>query len=592
MQQPRLRLAVRTLRRFVSTAATPPQVTLPWGGRLTGCVVDPENGAPPFQSFLGIPYAAPPVGKLRFMPPQPAEQWSGERAASQERDVCMQIDHYSSKVVGGEDCLYVNVHRPPTTRPDDKKPVLVYVHWGLWSLSNNSMTECGPEFFVAKDMIVVTVNYRVLSFGFLTLNSPAAPGNMGIRDCFAGLRWVHDNITAFGGDPNRVTLFGFCVGAIISQLAQYSDRCKGLFQQSILVSGSMQQSWLGAVPGDVMRARGLKLARLLGCHSDNDEEILTHLQSAPVADLFKATWSCVPQPLSDRNSAPFLPIIDIDAVADPADAIIPENPARMVRGQRSNPVPTLWGLARDDGHIIRGDGMLWEGTRAEEKSLAERFEQLERTLPWDLDLGLPNSRRRQDLIRTIRDLYFHDSSPPTVSEYTNFLSEMNITRGVVEAARRHSTHPQRPRSWLYCFSVEGGNGRTKKRFNLPSGIVAHGDDMGYYFGCRGDPPGPEPRWPPDSIEAVTRRRMVALLSNFVKYGDPTPDHEPEPELRGVRWPLLPDHMAAPFPYLDIGKDLVVREELQGVRMRFWQDVYDRYFTTGDTPAARNPRSFT
>ncbi|KAJ1519776.1 hypothetical protein ONE63_005032 [Megalurothrips usitatus] len=74
--------------------------------------------------------------------------------------------------------------------------------------------------------------------------------------------------------------------------------------------------------------------------------------------------------------------------------------------------------------------------------------------------------------------------------------------------------------------------------------------------------------------------------------DPTPDHEPEPELRGVRWPLLPDHMAAPFPYLDIGKDLVVREELQGVGMRFWQDVYDRYFTTGDTPAARNPRSFT
>ncbi|KAE8739805.1 Carboxyl/Cholinesterase 49, partial [Frankliniella occidentalis] len=560
------------------------EVTLPWGGGLRGRVVEPLTNAPPFQAFLGVPYAAPPVGKLRFLPPQPVEKWSGVRDAIEERDGCLQIDYYSKSVMGSEDCLYVNVYRPPGTEPHCRKPVVVVYSFGAWSLLNMSMNEIGPEFLVAKDIIVVTVPHRLLSFGFLSLNSPVAPGNMGLHDCIAALRWVNENIASFGGDPERVTVFGLCAGGLIGHTFQFLESTKNLFQQNIFISGALSSApWYACAPGDVIRDKSLYLARNLGCTSNNDEEILTYLQSVPAADLFSKTWDCMYScPPSDRVNPPLSPMIDADAYADRNDALWPAHPVKMVRSHTNRPVPTLFGFCRNDGWLNWGPTRMWEGIQANSSNLKDRYAMLERTLPDDLDLPY-GSPEREEVLEEIRRFYFAGTKSPTLHQWYTYTGDL-LARGFYDAFRQHSVHPGRPRSYLYCFSVEGRNNRTSRMFKCPPGIVAHMDDMGYIFGCRDKPPGPEPAWPSTSIEALTRRRIVSLLSNFIKYGDPTPASEPdpEPEIHGLRWPALPPRSAAPYPCLDINTSLSIQHEVLGERVRFWEDMYDRYFTTGIT----------
>ncbi|XP_034238798.1 liver carboxylesterase 2-like isoform X2 [Thrips palmi] len=580
--------ASQSCRSYAAAVAKGLEVAMPWGGKVRGRVVEPTNSAPPYQAFLGIPYAKPPTGKLRFMPPQPVEGWTGVRDAVQEPDLCLQVDYNSKKLVGSEDCLYLNVYRPPGTQPNAKKPVMVYIHYGMWTLSNSSLNEVGPEFFVAKDIVVVVIQYRLTAFGFLSLASPTVPGNMGIKDCMLGLRWVHDNITAFGGDPAQVTVSGFCVGGQIANLMQYQDECKGLFHRNISLSGAIGNSWFGFVPADVMRARSLKLARLLGCHSTNDEEVLAFLQAAPADQLFAKAWDVVDEPAADRPNPPFMPVID--AVAGRGNAVAPEHPIALMRKHRQHAVPTLFGVAREEGHVFRDFTKFWAGTYTEEKDLPERGPKADRMLPWDLDLPL-GSPEREAVAKEIQQLYFGNAKTPTLYQFYEWMSDATIMGGMIESARHHATHPAKPDTYLYCFAVEAAFNRGRVRHNILPGVVVHTDDLGYFFGCGATAPGPEKPVAPDSIEAVTRRRLVGLMANFVKTGDPTPAGVADPDLGDVRWPRLPATLGAPYPYLEIGNDLTVKYELYGARMRFWQTLYDRYFTTGDTPQARKPVTF-
>ncbi|KAE8744567.1 Carboxyl/Cholinesterase 32 [Frankliniella occidentalis] len=574
------------------------EVTLPHGGVLRGREVQ-QNAAPPFQAFLGVPFARPPLGRLRFQPPQPAEPWAGVLPAEQERPPPLQIDYYLKKVVGSEDCLYLNVYRPPGTEASSRKPVLVYFHYGMWSLNNSSMNEVGPELFVAKDIVVVVINYRLLAFGFMSLNTPLAPGNMGLKDAVLGMRWVRENIAAFGGDPERVTAFGFCIGAYIAHTLQFVEAAKGTFQRSMIFSGAMNNTWYGALPGEVLRERTLKLARILGCDEKaSDEEVFEFLQSVPAMELFGKSWDCMASPPpADRANPPFLPVIDGHCVARPEDAVFPAHPFKMLRdGMQVSPVPTMFSLARDDGHVIRGDTKLWTGNRVDEDKLDDHYAKLDRSLPYDLDLEL-GTPERAAVTREVRQLYFDNKRHPTMHQMYTYLGDVFSGMPVVRAARLHAAHPAAPPTYLMNFAVESSffnRSRVKYGKCIVPGLVVHADDMSYYFGAGAEPqgPGPEPELAHDSLEAVTRRRMMAFLSNFIKYGDPTPEDEPEPELRGLRWPRLPASSRAPYPALSFTAHPSVEWEIYGARARFWQDVYERHFTDGDTAVSRAPPSYT
>src|SRR5438105_1055244 len=232
--------------------------------------------------FRGIPYGAPPVGELRWRPPQPAKPWSGVRDASKLGHNCIQHQPYGDidpfKAGVSEDCLYLNVWTkslasrlpPPASR--FARPVLVWIHGGgFWAGFGGEERHNGAR-LAQKGAVVVTLNYRLGAFGFLAhpalaAESPRhAAGNYGLLDQIAALQWVQRNIARFGGDPSRVTIFGESAGGMSVGSLIASPLAKGLFQRAILESGTGVS--VGITPPDSARAIAFHFAESLGVRGD------------------------------------------------------------------------------------------------------------------------------------------------------------------------------------------------------------------------------------------------------------------------------------------------------------------------------------
>lgn len=169
-----------------------------------------------FYWFRGIPYAKPPVGELRYEPPQPQEGWAGELDATMYGSECLQIDFFTRRVTGSEDCLYLNVatrklpdSNAPVTK-DGLYPVIFFIHGGLFMQGKSD--SFGPRYFMDEEVVMVSINYRLNSFGFLNTGDGVVQGNMGMKDQVEALRWVQQNIQYFNGDPARVMLVGESAG--------------------------------------------------------------------------------------------------------------------------------------------------------------------------------------------------------------------------------------------------------------------------------------------------------------------------------------------------------------------------------------------
>jgi para-nitrobenzyl esterase len=209
---------------------------------MSALVVQIESGAvrgladDAVHRFFGIPYAAPPVGALRWRAPQPVQPWSGVRDALKPGAWCLQRDQASGAMIGSEDCLYLNVTTPaqPATAP---RPVLVWVHGGSWSMAGGDFYD-GRRLVEAADVIVVTINYRLGLFGFLNHSALEEPGRVsgdcGLEDQIAALAWVQRDIAAFGGDPGQVTLGGESAGGMSVLCHLHSPMTRGLFQRAIV----------------------------------------------------------------------------------------------------------------------------------------------------------------------------------------------------------------------------------------------------------------------------------------------------------------------------------------------------------------------
>ena len=194
------------------------------------------------QNFKGIPYAAPPVGPLRWRPPQPPVPWAGVRDATRFGDDCMQRPYViSTGQKASEDCLTVSVWTPAHAR-GVRRPVMVFMYGGGFIGGSCAYPLYDGAMLAAEGVVVVCLNYRVGIFGFLahpmlSAESPhRSSGNYGLLDQIAALQWVRDNIAAFGGDPQRVTVFGESAGAVSIAILLTSPLATGLFGQAILHS--------------------------------------------------------------------------------------------------------------------------------------------------------------------------------------------------------------------------------------------------------------------------------------------------------------------------------------------------------------------
>jgi para-nitrobenzyl esterase len=337
-----LRLATGiSLLALVATAAyqkSPPRVTIDTG-TLEG-VVDSTSGV---YLFRGVPYAAPPVGELRWKPPQPAKSWSGVRDAKQLGHNCIQHQPYSDidPFAAGisEDCLYLNVWTSSLDARAAKKPVLVWIHGGGFFAGFGGEERHNGGRLAQKGAVVVTLNYRLGALGFMAhpafaAQSPHhAAGNYGLLDQIAALQWVKRNIARFGGDPSRVTIFGESAGGMSVGSLIASPLAKGLFQRAILESGT--GVGVGIAPRETSAAVARELADSLGVRG-SDSDVAPRLRALDPNAVLQASLH-----LGRQGEPRFWPTVDGWVLPHPVDSAILTGAANIV--------PVIAGSNRDEG---------------------------------------------------------------------------------------------------------------------------------------------------------------------------------------------------------------------------------------------------
>jgi para-nitrobenzyl esterase len=326
-------------------------------GLVRGLIV---GNADDIQLYRGIPYAAPPVGELRWRPPQPAQQWQGVRecfafgAAAPQHPVALgtMFPGMTLQAKTNEDCLYLNVWAP-ARRGSEPLPVMVWIHGGGYVFGADSQGLYDGANLARRGVIVVGMNYRLGPLGFLahpqlTAESPhAASGNYGILDQVEALKWVQRNIGAFGGDPARVTIFGESAGGNSVYALLMSPLAKGLFQRAIAQSGAtltfahIKQSHYGYRPAE---AAGVEFAKKCGAAEGPGQ--LAALRAMSADALLKATAGFdAPRSLEFRSDRlRFGPVVD--------GWVIPDDPMTLFEKGRVNGVPLIVGANADEGSLF------------------------------------------------------------------------------------------------------------------------------------------------------------------------------------------------------------------------------------------------
>jgi para-nitrobenzyl esterase len=327
----RLAVAGLTLGALIAAA---PAVSASAGGPVAGPVAGTANGPVrglangTVDEFLGIPYAAPPVGALRWQPPQPAASWSGVRDATQFAPHCPQLGGPFGLASTSENCLFLNVFTPRHHRAGSHFPVMVWIHGG--ALVTGESNDYDPTQLVADGVTVVTINYRLGALGFLAhpalADANGQSGDYGLMDQQAALRWVQRNIARFGGNPHDVTVFGESAGGLstLSQVA--SPQARGLFERAIVESGSYN---LTQAPLASAESAGEAFATKAGCAS----QTAACLRSLPVSTI-----------LADQDASGYTPNVNSE--------VLPETLGTAFATGDFNRVPIINGTNRDEWRLF------------------------------------------------------------------------------------------------------------------------------------------------------------------------------------------------------------------------------------------------
>uniref|UniRef100_A0A9L0JEE7 Carboxylic ester hydrolase n=1 Tax=Equus asinus TaxID=9793 RepID=A0A9L0JEE7_EQUAS len=315
-------------------------------GKVLGKHVSLEGFAQPVAVFLGVPFAKPPLGSLRFAPPQPADPWPFVKNTTSYPPMCSQdpvagqiasdlftIRKENIPVQFSEDCLYLNIYTPAELTKKSRLPVMVWIHGGALMVGGAS-TYDGLALSAHENVVVVTIQYRLGIWGFLSTGDEHSPGNWGHLDQVAALHWVQDNIANFGGDPGSVTIFGESAGGESVSVLVLSPLAKNLFHRAISESGVAFTA--GLVQKD-SKAAAQQIAVFAGCKSTTSAVIVHCLRQKTDDELLE---------LSLKMSHPFLPAV-VDGV------LLPKMPEEILAEKKFNTVPYIVGINKQEfGWII------------------------------------------------------------------------------------------------------------------------------------------------------------------------------------------------------------------------------------------------
>ncbi|XP_072940507.1 esterase FE4-like [Epargyreus clarus] len=456
-----------------------------------------------FFEYLGIPYATADKN-TRFQAPGPPPTWKGVYKAVDEMNSCVQKAFIGT--MGSEDCLKVNVNVPVTAKRP--LPVMVYIHGGAFILGSGGKLLYAPDFLVQKDVIVVSFNYRLGILGFLCLGIKEAPGNAGLKDQVAALRWIKKNIAAFGGDPENITIFGESAGATSTSMLIISKATDGLFNKAILQSGSSLSNW--AINREPLQSASL-LAKTLGHDTDDPHELYKIFSEMEYSDLIllKATKT-----LGKFYDTQLMHLPCVEKNIEGVEATIDDLPFNLLHKNSKN-IPIIIGTNSKEGLFLTA--------LATDESLQER----QGKYLFASDVSFASEKEGDAVAKKVKEFYFgkDDISMKNLMNVSDLYTHLYFEMPSIfetEILVMKNTAP----IYNYYFNYSGNRNYLKMRTgNSKESGACHADDVFYLFDAR------VLIFPISERDRSMIESMTSMWTDFAKYGDPTPKFSSVP----VKW---------------------------------------------------------
>ncbi|XP_072763917.1 juvenile hormone esterase [Anoplolepis gracilipes] len=446
---------------------TSPRVKTPLGA-VKGYYKISQNGKV-YEAYEGIPYALPPIGKLRFKPPRPIPAWIGELSATKYGSMCIQYAQISKdpteKVEGSEDCLYLNIYVPVREKTENKLPVFFWIHGGAFQYGSGDLYNA--KYLMDDNVILVTINYRLGPMGFLSTEDEVVPGNMGLKDQSMALRWVSENIEWFNGDPKRVTLLGLSAGGASVHYHYLSKMSAGLFKGGISFSGTAFDCW--AQTKNALE-KTKKLSVLVGCPTTNSREMIRCLRYRPSRTIVQATSEFMT--FFYNPFSPFGPVPE--KVGD--DPFIDRTPIEIVNSNDVQDVPWITGVTSEEGLYPVAEFIV------NDEALKYLNDNWDRLGPEFLDFNYTILQEKKiEVARFIKEHYFGTRAIDRTT--TRQLVKMTGDRFFVidsEKAARMQAKVNKNPVWYYYFSYRGQRSLSDVMSGTTENFgVSHGDDVLY-----------------------------------------------------------------------------------------------------------------
>ncbi|KAM6472622.1 acetylcholinesterase-like isoform 2-T2 [Liasis olivaceus] len=465
-------------------------------GSIKGMRVLTRSGA--VTAYLGIPYAEPPVGKLRFQKPVPHQPWSHVLEATHFGKPCHQRTSFGfpfsnmwvASTPHSEDCLFLNIW-VPHPQPSTPVPILVWIHGGGFIVGAASLDLYnGASLAATENVIVASMNYRLGVWGFLYF-PPEIPGNMGLWDQYQALKWLKENAAVLGGDADTLILIGHSAGAASVGFHLLSPVSQSLFARAVLQSGAPNAPWASIQPENIKQS-ALHLARKLNCTKGNHSATVSCLQNKEVG-MFK-------------NFSFFLPTSDGD--------FLPEDPKRLLQTGKTPAKPLLIGVTGDDGSVF-----IPQILNVIEQTKIVTWEQVAPGISIILKRHLED-----DILRAVALKYNEENHGPDPYHqiWAHFSRDHYFVCPLTEIAARMV----RTGSSVYAYSFN---------HHIPTSIwqawmgAAHGIEVPYLFGTLSSLPGFNQS--NAEVDMVLSQRMMHYWAQFARNGNPTKSTPGE-----VQWP--------------------------------------------------------
>ncbi|XP_071115159.1 bile salt-activated lipase-like [Haliotis cracherodii] len=498
-----------------------PIVDAPWGV-IEGTTNVTEDWTP-YHAFLGIPYAVPPIGAKRFKRPLPHPGFKHTFKAYSYGPACLQTHKLNGVggVTGDEDCLTLNVFTPAASLTEIKNnPVIVWIHGGGF-VAGDAFTYDPSSIVGTGQVIVVTIQYRLGPLGFLSTNDDVSRGNYGLWDQHLALEWVKKNIASFGGDINNITLMGESAGsASVAFQALYSGS-KGLFHRTIMQSGSASSAW-AYTRNSLIYAKGL--AHKVKCSSQNGTaSMITCLRTIPARKLTAASWPMGNEPVTASAEFYFVPTIDGTFVKNDPRVLI-DSPSYLKQVGLQN-LDCMVSVVTNEGGIF--NDLATAADKQFHSSLSSSVQNrgfyINTFIPEILELYFGASS--PDMTQAVSKVYLPSNSHTVdLQAVMNTLGDAGMVVPMTLFARAHAKLTNNlktgKKTYMYVFdhipSFIPGHGKE----------VDHGDDIYYTFGLSKAMLDANAKAygisisVPDQSEKELSHKMMGLLTDFARYGDP------------------------------------------------------------------------